>query len=43
MPASREQTLRINDATSAAWNAHDAGAVAEVFAMAGLLAQLGVG
>ena len=41
MPASREHTLRINDATYAAWNAHDPDAIAAVFAEDAVLLEAG--
>ena len=39
----REHTLRINDATYAAWNAHDADAVATIFAEDAVLREAGSG
>ena len=41
MPASRAQTLAVNDATYAAWNAHDADAAAAVFAEDAVLREAG--
>jgi steroid delta-isomerase-like uncharacterized protein len=39
----REHTVRINDATYAAWNAHDPDAVAAVFAVNAVLREAGSG
>lgn len=39
----RSHTLRINDATYAAWNAHDADAVAAIFAEDAVLREAGTG
>jgi len=39
----REHTVRINDATYAAWNAHDADAVAVIFAEDAVLREAGTG
>ena len=41
MPAARAQTLAVNDATYVAWNAHDADAVAAVFAADAVLREAG--
>ena len=41
MGATRAQTLAINDATYVAWNAHDADAVAAVFAADAVLREAG--
>lgn len=39
----RRRTLAVNDATYAAWNAHDADAVAAVFAADALVREVGTG
>jgi uncharacterized protein (TIGR02246 family) len=41
MPATRAQTFAVNDATYVAWNAHDAEAVAAVFAVDAVLREAG--
>jgi steroid delta-isomerase-like uncharacterized protein len=41
MPAARARTLAVNDATYEAWNAHDADAVAVVFAVDAVLREAG--
>jgi steroid delta-isomerase-like uncharacterized protein len=41
MPATHAQTLAVNDATYVAWNAHDADAVAAVFAIDAVLREAG--
>src|SRR5215470_957609 len=41
MPDLRAHTLAVNDATYAAWNAHDADAVAAVFAPDAVLREMG--
>lgn len=41
MPATRARTLAVNDATYVAWNAHDADAVAAVFAVDAVVRETG--